>query len=89
MKKVDFSKIEIVLVDGTKMNADFQHGKDGIGNQLYMTGRDIEACELGKRIYFAEGEIELSDKEIQTITQAVAGWSYVARTAIIDAMKDK
>ena len=34
-------------------------------------------------------EIELSDKEIQTITQAVAGWSYVARNAIINAMKDR
>lgn len=89
MKKVDFSKIEIVLIDGTKIKTDFQHGKDGIGNQLYMTGRDIEACELGKKIYFAEGEVELSDKEVQIVTQYVAGWSYVARTAIIEAMKDK
>jgi hypothetical protein len=88
MKKVDFSKIEIVLIDGTKTKADFQHGKDGIGNQLYMTGRDIEACELGKKIYFAEGEVELSDKEIQIVTNAVAGWSYVARTAIIEALKE-
>lgn len=89
MKKVDFSKIEMELIDGTKIKTDFQHGENGIGNQLYMTGRNIEACELGKKIYFAEGEVELSDKEIQIITQAVAGWSYVARTAIIDALKDK
>jgi hypothetical protein len=88
MKKVDFSKIEIVLIDGTKTKADFQHGKDGIGNQLYMTGRDIEACELGKKIYFADGEVELNEKEIQIVTNAVAGWSYVARTAIIEAMKE-
>ena len=32
MKKVDFSKIEIVLIDGTKMKTDFQHGENGIGN---------------------------------------------------------
>lgn len=88
MKKVDFSKIEMVLIDGTKVKADFQHGKDGIGNQLYMTGRDIEACELGKKIYFADGEVELDEKEIQIVTNAVAGWSYVARTAIIEAMKE-
>lgn len=88
MKKVDFSKIEVVLIDGTKMKTDFQHGENGIGNQLYMTGRDIEACELGKKIYFADGEVELDEKEIQIVTNAVAGWSYVARTAIIEAMKE-
>lgn len=88
MKKVDFSKIEIVLIDGTKMKTDFQHGENGIGNQLYMTGRDIEACELGKKIYFAEGEVELSEKEVQIVTQAIQGWSYVARTAIEEAMKE-
>lgn len=87
MKKVDFSKIEIVLIDGTKMKTDFQHGENGIGNQLYMTGRDIEACELGKKIYFANGEVELSDKEVQIVTQAIQGWSYTLRTAIIEAMK--
>lgn len=88
MKKVDFSKIEMVLIDGTKVKTDFQHGENGIGNQLYMTGRDIEACELGKKIYFADGEVELDEKEIQIVTNALAGWSYVARTAIIEAMKE-
>ena len=52
-----------------------------------MTGRDIEACELGKKIYFANGEVELSDKEVQIVTQAIQGWSYTLRTAIIEAMK--
>lgn len=88
MKKVDFSKIEIVLIDGTKMKTDFQHGENGIGNQLYMTGRDIEACELGKKIYFSEGEVELSDKEVQIVMQTIQGWSYTFRTAIIEAMKE-
>ena len=88
MKKVDFSKIEMVLIDGTKMKTDFQHGENGIGNQLYMMGHDIEACELGKKIYYADGEVELDEKEIQIVTNAVAGWSYVARTAIIEAMKE-
>ncbi len=89
MKKVDFSKIEMVLIDGTKQKTDFQHGLNGLGNQLYMFGQNIEACELGKKIYYAEGEIELSDKEIEIVKNAVSGWSYVARTAIIDAMKEK
>lgn len=83
---VSFRKIQIEDITGQKQEADFAAQ---LGNQLYMTGHDIEACELGKRIYFAKGEIELSDKEIQTITQAVVGWSYVARNAIINAMKDR
>ena len=83
---VNFKKIKIVDINGQQQEADFSQQ---LGNQLYMTGHDIEACELGRRIYFAKGEIELSDKEIQTITQAVAGWSYVARTAIIETIKEK
>ena len=88
MKKVDFSKIEMVLIDGTKVKTDFQHGENGIGNQLYMTGRDIEACELGKKIYFAEGEIELDDKEAGMVVQfAMTHYSYIIRTALADILK--
>ena len=83
---VNFKKIKIVDINGQQQEADFSQQ---LGNQLYMTGHDIEACELGKRIYFAKGEMELSDKEIQTITQAVSGWGYVARTAIIETIKEK
>jgi hypothetical protein len=83
---VNFKKIKIVDINGQQQEADFSQQ---LGNQLYMTGHDIEACELGKRIYFAKGEMELSEKDIQTITQAVAGWSYVARTAIIETLKEK
>jgi hypothetical protein len=52
-----------------------------------MQGRDIEECELGKRIYFADGDVELTDKEAAIVTQAIAGYSYVARVAIENAMK--
>jgi hypothetical protein len=52
-----------------------------------MQGRDIEECELGKRIYFAHGDVELTDKEAAIVTQAVQGYSYVARSAIENAMK--
>lgn len=83
---VNFKKIKIVDINGKQQEADFSQQ---LGNQLYMTGHDIEACELGKRIYFAKGEMELTDKDIQTITQAVAGWGYVARNAIIEAMREK
>ena len=82
--KVNFSKIVIKDIEGRDVQADFQRQ---LGNQLYMQGRDIEECELGKRIYFADGDVELTDKETAIVTQAVQGYSYVARIAIENAMK--
>ena len=72
---------EIVLEDirGERVKADFQ---EVLGNQLYMQGADIKECELGRKIYFAEGEIELTDDEAKIVREAVKGWSYIARTAI-------
>jgi hypothetical protein len=47
-----------------------------------MQGRDIHECALSRKIYFAEGEIELTEDEAKTVREAVKGWSYIARTAI-------
>ena len=79
MKKVNFREIVIEDIRGEKVKADFH---EVLGNQLYMQGRDIRECELGRKIYFAEGEIELNDDEAKIVRDAVKGWSYVARTAI-------
>ena len=79
MKKVDFSKVTMEDIHGNPMPGDFH---EVLGNQLYMQGRDIKECELGRKIYFAEGEIELTDDEAKIVRNAVNGWSYVARTAI-------
>ena len=82
--KVNFSKIIIKDIEGRDVQADFQRQ---LGNQLYMQGRDIEECELGKRIYFAQGDVELTDKECAIVKQAVQGYSYIARTAIENQIK--
>jgi hypothetical protein len=79
MKQVNFREIIIEDIRGEKVKADLQ---EVLGNQLYMQGRDIKECELGRKIYFAEGEIELTDDEAKIVRDAVKGWSYVARTAI-------
>jgi hypothetical protein len=76
---VNFREIIIEDIRGEKVKADLQ---EVLGNQLYMQGRDIRECELGRKIYFAEGEIELTDDEAKTVKEAVKGWSYIARTAI-------
>ena len=82
--KVDFRKIKIEDINGNEAVADFQQQ---IGNQLYMTGPNIEACELGKKIYFADGEVELTDKEADMVRHITAGYSYVARQGIEKALK--
>ena len=70
-------------IDGGKVIADF---RQQLGNQLYMTGNDIEACELGKRIYFSDGEMELSEKEVSIIKNMTATWSYIARTTLANLL---
>lgn len=84
MKKVNFREIVIEDIRGEKVKADFQ---EVLGNQLYMQGRNIEECELGKRIYFAEGDVELTDKECAIVRNAVQGYSYIARSAIENQIK--
>ena len=79
MKKVNFREIVIEDIRGEKVKADFQ---GVLGNQLYMQGADIKECELGRKIFFAEGEVELSDEEIKTVSNAVQSWRYIAKTAV-------
>ena len=85
MKKVNFKEIIIKDINGNDIVADFQKQ---LGNQLYMQGQNIEECELGKKIYFTPDDeaTELDDKEVAIVRKAVQGYSYVARTAIEQAL---
>lgn len=82
MKKVDFRKITLKNVEGEEMSVDFSKQ---LGNQMYMQGQNIEECELGKRMYF-DGEVEMNEKDIEVVKRFVAGYPYVSRTAVMDAI---
>lgn len=86
MKKVNFKELVIADIEGKEQKIDISKL---LGNQLYMEGQDIEACELGKRIYFAEGDVELTDKEIAIVKQAIQRYSYLVRTAVETILKDE
>ena len=86
MKKVNFKELVIADIEGKEQKIDISKL---LGNQLYMEGQDIEACELGKRIYFAEGDVELTDKEIAIVKQAMQRYSYLIRTAVETILKDE
>ena len=86
MTKINFKKIIIRDIEGREQEADFSKQ---LGNQLYMQGHDIEECELGKRIYFAGGEVELTAEECTIVRKAIEPYSYVARQAIGQAINGK
>ena len=86
MTKINFKKIIIRDIEGREQEADFSKQ---LGNQLYMQGHDIEECELGKRIYFAGGEVELTAEECTIVRKAIEPYSYVARQAIEQAINGK
>lgn len=84
MKKIDFRKIQVENIEGIKNEADVSKQ---LGNQLYMQGRNIEECELGRDIYH-NGEVELSDKQVEMVKQFIMPWSYVLRSAIEETLKE-
>lgn len=86
MVTVDFKNISIRDIEGNEITADF---RKQIGNQLYMQGRNIEECELGKRIYFSEESVNLSETDIQAIRSIISNYSYVARTSIENSLKSE
>ena len=85
MTQVNFKKVMIPDIEGNMQEADFSKQ---LGNQLYMQGQNIEECELGKRIYF-DGEVELNDGDASAVKRIIAGYSFVARQALIDAIDGK
>ena len=85
MTRINFKEIAVKDINGNEQKVDVSQL---LGNQLYMEGQNIEECELGKKIYFAEGEIELDEKECQTVVQfAQTHYSYIVRTALTDILK--
>ena len=81
-KKVDFSQIEVEMIDGKMAKADLQHGENGLPNQIYMQAREIKWKDFGKRLYYAEGEVELNDEEIKYILDFIKPWSLVLQEGI-------
>jgi len=83
MSKINFSEIRLENIKGEEEVADI---REKLGSQLFF-GHEMEEYELGKKIYHAKGEIELTEKEEDIVRNAIAGYSYVLRIAIKNAMK--
>lgn len=85
-RKINFRQIAIMNVEGKEQKVDISQL---LGNQLYMEGANIEECELGKRIYFAKEEVELTDAEAEILRVFTQRYSYVIRNAIADMLKSQ
>lgn len=81
----DFSKVIIPALDGEDEVLDV---RKQLGNALYYRSQDLKGSELGKRIYFSEGEIKIDDAEkelVKGMCEQVFG-SYVVRQAVINSL---
>lgn len=82
MKKIDFTKIEVMGVDGKPyMIPKVVNGKTvfeeydfskALGNDLFYNGKDIRIAELGTKIYHHK-VVEISDEEFASIREQING----------------
>ena len=83
-RKINFKEIAVTNIEGNVEKVDIS---SLLGNQLYMEGQNIEECELGKKIYFANGEVELTDAEAGIIMMFMRRYSFVIRSAVSEILK--
>lgn len=79
MKKFNFTAIPVKDIEGKEMSVNIAKA---LGNQLYMQGQNVDECELGKKIYYSEGEMELTDEEARTVLRVTAGYPWISRSVI-------
>lgn len=88
-KTFDFSKVEILNLEGKKMGIDNLRAE--VCNNLYM-GQDIEQFELGIRLWRAIDEagvpqpVEISEKEEKLLRQQFEKYPYIVRTAMLKVL---
>ena len=86
-KTFDFSKVEILNLDGKKMGIEQLRAE--ICNTLYMQGQDITECELGQRLWHAIGAngefqpVEISEEEEKKLRAQFEKFPYLIRTALL------
>lgn len=68
-KKVNFKEFAVQMeIEGDPIKMDIR--KD-IGNFIYQTSPELGALDLARKIYYSEGEIEISLSEVSLITALI------------------
>ena len=81
--KVNFKEIPFIDIEGNVQPFNCQKP---IGNAVYMGGHDIEERDLGRMIYYADGEIELTNEQAEVVKRFVAFDSFVLTEATLKAL---
>jgi hypothetical protein len=86
MTKVNFKTITFRDIEDKDQLLDCQKG---LGNAIYMQGADIEERDLGRKIYYADGDVELTDKQVEVVKRFASRYSFVLREAVENALTPK
>lgn len=85
--KVNFTKMKIKpTLHGPEETIDL---KGAVAEAVYQFAPDLATHKLAHRIDAAEGEMEISDKEMVAIKAAIAGWRYFAQLAVFEAFGEQ
>jgi len=83
MTKVNFKTITFKDIEDKEQLFDCQKE---LGNAIYMQAADIEERDLGRKIYYADGEVELTDQQVEVVKRFAARYSFVLREAVEKAL---
>ena len=86
MTKVNFKTITFKDIEDKEQLFDCQKE---IGNAIYMQAADIEERDLGRKIYYADGDVELTDKQVEVVRRFASRYSFVLREAVETALTPK
>lgn len=86
MTKVNFRTITFKDIEDKDQLFDCQKE---LGNAIYMQAADIEERDLGRKIYYADGEVELTDQQVDVVKRFAARYSFVLREAVENALTPK
>ena len=86
MTKVNFRTITFKDIEDKEQLFDCQKE---IGNAIYMQAADIEERDLGRKIYYADGDVELTDKQVEVVKRFASRYSLVLREAVENALTPK
>ena len=90
-KTFDFSKVEILSLDGQRMGIEQLRAE--VCNALYMQGQDITECELGQKLWHAKDPatgaftpVEISEEEEKKLRSQFEKYPYLIRTALLKVL---
>ena len=78
--KIDLVNVRIEDIEGNEATVSVAQI---VGNTLYMQGRTVDECELGKRIFHSDGPLEVSEQEAEMVRRVAVMLPHVTRTAVL------